>query len=72
LSKNNHVAVTPRATRAPQQSNYYGKNIGQPVKVQPQMRQPSQHSAPAHMSTGRTDTHGSSGSGGGGENHERR
>lgn len=42
LSKNNKTVVVSKATRQPQKINYYGKNIGQPVKVQPQMRQPRQ------------------------------
>ena len=39
LRKNAPTVKTPRVTRPPQKTNYYGKNIGEPVKVQPQMRQ---------------------------------
>ena len=34
--------VNVKPSRAPQSTNYYGKNIGQPVKVQPQMRAQNQ------------------------------
>jgi hypothetical protein len=82
VSKNNHEIITPKATRAPQQSNYYGKNIGQPVKVQSQMRQPvnvqSQRTQPTrqqpsspHVNNG-NNNQGHAPAGGGGENHERR
>jgi hypothetical protein len=39
LSKTSKPEIIPRVTRPPQPSNYYGRNIGQPVRVQPQMRQ---------------------------------
>jgi hypothetical protein len=39
LYKNNKPVIVPQATRQSQQPNYYGRNIGKPVKVQPQMRQ---------------------------------
>ena len=39
LSKKNQSVITPKMTRQSQQSNYYGRNIGRPVKVRPQMRQ---------------------------------
>lgn len=69
LSKNNKTVVTARVTRQPQQSNYYGKNIGQPVKVQSQMRQPKQ-SSQSHINNNKSTGMHSSGSAG--ESHEKR
>ena len=39
LHRNSPAVRTPHNTRPPQNINYYGRNIGQPVKVKPQMRQ---------------------------------
>ena len=65
LSKNNRTPVITKATRQPQKSNYYGKNIGQPVRVQSQMRQPRQ-TVQAHVATGGGgETHASEGGGAG-------
>lgn len=36
---NRPINTRPEATRPPQRTGYYGKDIGRPVKVQPQMRE---------------------------------
>jgi hypothetical protein len=77
LSRNNKSVITPKVTRQPQQPNYYGKNIGRPVKVQPQMRQARQTTQP-RSNQGATQTRGNQegaqphGNQGGSEGHERR
>ena len=50
LSKNRRTVIVPAVTRQAQQPNYYGKNIGKPVKVQPQMRQAKPVSQPRENS----------------------
>ncbi len=66
LAKNNKTVVMAKATREPQKSNYYGKNIGQPVKVQSQMRQPKQ-TAQAHTTTAARGGQNHTSESGGGE-----
>jgi len=73
LSKNNKSVITPKVTRQAQKSNYYGKNIGQHVKVQPQMRQARQANQ-VHVAQGGNQVHTNQGAsqphenqGGGGE-----
>jgi hypothetical protein len=59
LSKTTRTVVAPKVTRQPQQPNYYGRNIGQPVRVQPQMRTTRQTSpAPTRVSSGGNQSRG--------------
>ena len=69
IAKNNKTVVTSKTTREPQKSNYYGKNIGQPVKVQSQMRQPKQITQAHINNNAGGQRHESSG---GGESHSKR
>jgi len=68
LSRTNRTAITPKITREAQKPNYYGKNIGQHVRVQPQMRQ-ARPASQVHVNQGANQNHGVQV---GGENHSRR
>jgi hypothetical protein len=68
LSRNNKPVQEYKMTRQPQKPNYYGKTIGQHVKVQPQMRQNTQ--APQRRAPqGGNQGHGNQGVKGGQERH---
>ena len=68
LHTNSRSATIPRATRQPQRPNYYGKNIGRPVKVRSQMRQVRQATQSPRNSGGNLQ-HGNQGGNRGDERH---
>jgi len=68
LSRNNKALAIPKITRQPQQPNYYGKNIGRPVKVQSQMRRARQVTQPQRNSGG-NQQRGNQGGNRGNERH---